>query len=451
MDKINNFMSVQNLQYLMAIFEKFMIDRYSINIQDNPNMKIKQIIFETMNKVHQQSAKQRIPIIDLNKITLSIVKNVVKNKLSLDSSNPRGNSLTRDRDIQKDKEIRLHDINRPQPSNKIDGMFSYDVNEHFDEISNIRAKENAKPFIPDDILKQSKNNLDDALSTEDFVKKLNSLEQARNMGTITKINPNTSNNNSSDDINTPWLSDVYKKNADVHPKELYTSKTDAVENFTDGIDHLRDIFLSRNNASFDNLVTSSTQPIPKTITKYLIIDSRDRDITKYPNPSEYIIDLDNIVKNIVEIQFWYAQYTKPTTTEHYVNMHIQEFDIDNFTKNNNFKDAFVQLPLTGDMMTISGSDFDSTKNFQTPLNKLSKLHIRFTKYNSELFDNMTEHLLRFKVTYIHSDQVIDNNVTSNHQENDILYQSSSNKNTEDVESIPIASNTDALEEDTHQI
>lgn len=449
MDKITNFMSIQNLQNLMAIFEKFMIDRYSISIQDNPNkIKIKRIIFETMSKVKQQSANQNIPIIELNKITLSIVKNVVKNKLSLDSSNSRGSSLIRDRDIHKNKNTQLHNITRPQPSNT-QSMFSYDVNEQFDELSSIRANENAPPFIPDSAL-PSNNKLDDVMSTEDFVKELNSLEQSRDMGSITKITPTVEENNASK--NTAWLSDVYKNNAEVHPKELYSAKPDIMEHFSQETTNLRNIITKHEVVS--NMIRPlpplhSPSLTPKTKTKYLIIDSRDRDLTKYTNPSEYIIDLDNIIKNIVNIEFWYAQYTKPTTSEHYINMHIREFDVDNFTKNNNFKDAFVQLPLTGgDVMTISGSDFASTKTFHTPLSKLSRLHIRFTQYNGDLFDDMTEHLLRFKVTYIQSDQVVENDLLSTTEQD----KNNTNNEKYDEESVPLAANIDALEEDIqHQI
>jgi hypothetical protein len=445
MDKITNFMSIQNLQNLMAIFEKFMIDRYSISIQDNPNIKIKQIIFETMNKVKQQSDNQNIPIIELNKITLSIVKNVVKNKLSLDSSNSKGSSLMRDRDVRKNKNTQLHNITRPQPSSNTQGMFSYDVNEQFDELSSIRANENAPPFIPDSAL-PSNNKLDDAMSTEDFVKKLNFLEQSRDTGSITKMNSTVEENNTS--TNTAWLSDVYKNNAEVHPKELYSTKPDIMEHFTQESANLRDVLTKREfiNNIIKPIPSSSPSPTPKTNTKYLIIDSRDRDSTKHANANEYIIDLDNIIKNIVNIEFWYAQYTKPTTSEHYINMHIQEFDVDNFTKNNNFKDAFVQLPLTGDnVIILSGSDYGSTKTFQTPLSKLSKLHVRFTQYNGDLFENMTEHLLRFKVTYIQSDQVVENDLLSSNDHNN-----NNTKSDKDEESAPMAANTDALEDDLRQ-
>lgn len=454
MDKITNFMSIQNLQNLMAIFEKFMVDRYSISIQDNPNIKIKQIIFETMNKVKQQSVNQNIPIIELNKITLSIVKNVVKNKLSLDSSNSRGSSLMRDRDVHKNKNTQLHNITRPQPSSNTQGMFSYDVNEQFDDISNIRANENATPFIPDSAL-PSNNKLDDAMSTEDFVKKLNSLEQSRDMGSITKITPAVEENDTS--TNTAWLSDVYKNNAEVHPKELYNNKPGVMERFTQDTDNLRNVFTK--HELIGNMIEhihNPSSPTPKTNTKYLIIDSRDRDSTKYANANEYIIDLDNIIKNIVNIEFWYAQYSKPSTTnEHYINMHIQEFDVDNFTKNNNFKDAFVQLPLTGDtIMTLSGSDFASIKTFQTPLSKLSKLHIRFTQYDGGLFENMTEHLLRFKITYIQSDQVIENDLLSSNDQNknntNESFVNTTTNSDKDEEFVPMAANIDALEDDLQQ-
>lgn len=432
MDKTLNFMSVQNLQNLMTIFEKFMTDRYSINIQDNPNIKIKQIIYETMNKVKQQSYKQNISLIDLNKITLSIVKNVIKQKLSLDSSNYKNSSLMRDRDVQKNKTNNVH--NRPQPSNN-SSMYSYDVNQQFDEISNIRAKENTS-FISNTAL-PTNDSLDDALSTDEFVKKLNSLEQLRDMNsTILPSDKSLEEDNS----NNTWLSDVYKNNSEIHPKELYNSKINQQEHFTQPNDVketlLRDI--TDNNSIIKR---SADVTVPKTNTKYLILDSRDRDVSKYQNASEYIIELDNLVKNVLEIKFWYAQYKKNTgTTEYYINLHIDEFDTDNMSVNNNFKDAFIQLPLTSEVMSVSGSDLMATKTFQSPLNKLNRLHIKFTTYNGDLY-NMEDHLLKFQVTFIQSDQVIEQNVLDKNIETTYADEIIHNNDL----SVPVASNTEIID------
>ena len=386
-----------------------------------------------MNKVKQQSYKQNISLIDLNKITLSIVKNVIKQKLSLDSSNYKNSSLMRDRDVQKNKTNNLH--NRPQPSNNPGGMYSYNVNQQFDEISNIRAKENSS-FISNTAL-PTNNSLDDALSTDEFVKKLNSLEQLRDLNsTILPSDKSLEEDNS----NNTWLSDVYKNNSEIHPKELYNSKINQQEHFTQPNDVketlLRDI--TDNNIIIKR---NADVTIPKTNTKYLIIDSRDRDVIKYQYANEYIIELDNLVKNVLEIKFWYAQYKKTSgTNEYYINLHIDEFDTDNMSVNNNFKDAFIQLPLTSEVMSVSGSDLMATKTFQSPLNKLNRLHIKFTTYNGDLYD-MQDHLLKFQVTFIQSDQVIEQNVLDKNIETTYVDEIIHNNDL----SVPVASNTEIID------
>jgi hypothetical protein len=60
---------------------------------------------------------------------------------------------------------------------------------------------------------------------------------------------------------------------------------------------------------------------------------------------------------------------------------------------------------------------------------------------------MTEHLLRFKVTYIQSDQVVENDLLSSNDHNNNNTTINSDK---DEESFPMAANTDALEDDLQQ-
>lgn len=437
MDQTMNYMSVQNFQHLMAIFEKFMLDRYSINIHNNPNIKIKEIFFETMTKVNEQSSKQTIAVIDLNKITLSIVKNVVKQKLSLHSLNSKNSSLTRDRDVQKNKTNTLHKINRPQPSDKSD-LYSYDVNQKYDEIANSRTTTENSPFISNTSL-QSNNSTDDILSNEEFTKKLNSLEQQRqtNYTTIPSVESHKDSK-----LNDAWLSEVYKNNNETHPKELYnaSSTVGQQEHFTQPDENNTAVVFQdatyKNERNENNAVV-----VPKTTTKYMIIDSRDRDTTKFSLPNEYIMEFDNLIKNVLEVKFLYAQYTSSNPSEPYVNLHIQEFDVDNMSINNNFKDAFMQLPLTDAVMSISGNDFECIKTFQSPLNKLNRLHIKFTQYNGDLYPNMSDHFLKFQLTFIQSDQVIEQHVSNNTVETTYANEIRRVHSDEDS-TLPAASNTE---------
>jgi hypothetical protein len=410
MDKSLNFMSIENLQNLMSIFEKFMIERYSINIENHSDVKLKQIIYETMMRVTDNSANHNIPLLDLNKITLSIVKNVIKQKLSLDKSKLNNTSLNRDREVHKDKTIHLYESDRPQSSKNSGGLFSNDVNKQFTEISELRTNERESRVshtpLPSDVC------TDQALCTADFVKMLHSLEHSRDMKQTSYEN---------DNVDKTWLSDIYKQNSEKHPKEFYNTTeqfmqledTPSVKNSHHVA--IKDIEKS-NNGSLRGDVKLN---IPKTNKTYLIVDSRDRDIIKFPNPSEYIIELDILLRNILKIKFMYAQYTKPDIVgvdDTYVNLHIEEFDTKNISIKKNSKSAFLQLPLSDSILSrISGKDFIAKKYFQSPLNKLNKLQIKFTKYNEEVFENMTEHLLKFEITYIQIDSIFEQNVINEHE------------------------------------
>ena len=410
MDKSLNFMSIENLQNLMSIFEKFMIERYSINIENHSDVKLKQIIYETMIRVTDNSANHNIPILDLNKITLSIVKNVIKQKLSLDKSKLKNTSLNRDREVHKDKIVQLYESDRPQSSKNSGGLFSNDVNKQFTEISELRTTEIesrvSQTPLPSDVC------TDQALCTADFVKRLHSLEHSRDMKQTSYEN---------DTLDKTWLSDIYKQNSETHPKEFYNNTTEQFTQLEDtsSVKKSNNVAMKDIENSNKSLRGGVELRVPKTNKTYLIVDSRDRDIIKFPNPSEYIIELDILLRNILKIKFMYAQYSKPETVgvdDTYVNLHIEEFDTKNISIKKNSKSAFLQLPLSDSILNrISGKDFIAKKYFQSPLNKLNKLQIKFTKYNEEVFENMTEHLLKFEITYIQSDSIFEQNVINEHE------------------------------------
>jgi hypothetical protein len=367
-----------------------------------------------MFRIQKDLKTKNLDMNDLNKVTLSIVKNVVKNKLSLDKSS--FNTLTRERDID-NNEVNLHKMSRPQQSN--DQMENVDVIQQHDTFMEVRNKEDPSLNITSFKTQSSSFDLDldGAISNDDFLKKMNDLTQNRN------IDINTTNYNIQKDvlkdvqqdstfnkgvlIENETLSKIFQENYTDHPKELYTTN----------INNVDEILKAREkNESRLGFIPTITKPNRELLTKYLIIDSRDRNMDIYPDPANYVINLENIVKNLVEVELIYALYNK-NDTDTYVNLQIEEFLPDTVSNNHNIREAFVQLPMLNHINEFTSNRISATKIFKQPMNKLSRISIKFVKYDGSLHD-IGDHFMKFQIKlYNHSD-ILDKHSLDH---SDILY------------------------------
>lgn len=78
----SSFMSISNLKTLITIFENFFKDKYR-QYSFPRSVNLKEVVYETMTKIDENKEYDNLSKTELNKITLSIVKNVVKNKLEV--------------------------------------------------------------------------------------------------------------------------------------------------------------------------------------------------------------------------------------------------------------------------------------------------------------------------------------------------------------------------------
>lgn len=133
-----------------------------------------------------------------------------------------------------------------------------------------------------------------------------------------------------------------------------------------------------------------------TDTKHVGVDSRHRDTTKFPTPSQYTVYFDNIFQNVVSVSLVFAVYEK-TGTELYVNLHIEEMSPNLISNSNHVSGSFCQLPMTTALNTYESSMYKCTKQFEKPLAKLSKLTIKFINSRGEIH-MMRDHFLKFEVS-----------------------------------------------------
>jgi len=132
----------------------------------------------------------------------------------------------------------------------------------------------------------------------------------------------------------------------------------------------------------------------------IVIDSRFRDVAKYQNPSNYVLDLNYVFKNVVSITLTYAIYEKDQNTVlsiPYVNMYIDEVTSNTISSSQYITRSFTQLPLTTTTNIFDSSMFKATRVFEKPLSKLAKLTFVFMDSFGNVYP-MRDHLLRFEIT-----------------------------------------------------
>jgi hypothetical protein len=133
-------------------------------------------------------------------------------------------------------------------------------------------------------------------------------------------------------------------------------------------------------------------------TTYYLIDSRDRNATIYKEPNQYVIFMNDIIKNVISVKLVYAMYPKHGN-EFYTNLHIDEFSYNAEANNQHLRHAFTQLPTLHYVNEYKPETGDGLgKNFDQPISKLSKFTISFIDYDGSL-TIIGEHLLKFEIRH----------------------------------------------------
>lgn len=127
---------------------------------------------------------------------------------------------------------------------------------------------------------------------------------------------------------------------------------------------------------------------------YLIVSSADRNITRYPSSSNFVIELENEYKNISSIELIQAIVPDKNnvTDEPYLLLKVQELENTMDSNNKHIYNSFAILQVCsptvpGSFLQIDKRIFENvTLNYKTPKASLSKLTIQVTNFNGQIFD-----------------------------------------------------------------
>lgn len=149
---------------------------------------------------------------------------------------------------------------------------------------------------------------------------------------------------------------------------------------------------------------------------HIVIDSRKRNTSVYPNPNNYKIELENPLKDIRSITLTNATIPRASSdniskVENHIYLHFEEFSIYNTTGHYNngifnscegADKCFSNIALKcdeGDIYYFS-EDSPSTIDFKTRKSMLSSFTISWKIHDGSLytFDSGKEHNLTLKIT-----------------------------------------------------
>lgn len=133
-------------------------------------------------------------------------------------------------------------------------------------------------------------------------------------------------------------------------------------------------------------------------THYLVVSSNDRNVTDYPNVNNYVINLQDEIKNITSIQLIQAIIPdkNDVTQEPFLLLKIAEMEEVMISNNRNISDAFAILQMSSPVTTGFFIEIDTkihencVKYYKTPKSSLSRLSITITDMNGIPFDFGTD-------------------------------------------------------------
>lgn len=127
---------------------------------------------------------------------------------------------------------------------------------------------------------------------------------------------------------------------------------------------------------------------------YLVVSSKDRDPSIYPNPNSFRINLPKVYRNIHSVELIQAIIPDKNSvlSEPYLVLTVNELEDIMESNDPNISDAFAILMLappnaTGGFISVDNRIHENTVlKFVTPKANLSTMTIKLTDFSGELFD-----------------------------------------------------------------
>lgn len=411
----NKFFTIDNIKLLLNIFNDYMLDKFSFNLNSQESdAAIKKTFFNVMNQIVNDSEFQNASLQELNTISLTKIKEHYCTKYNLNggiAKKPNVASLTRDKGIFGERPVKVSEIPEVNPYvRKNDENVSEKV--IYDRIIAERQKE-VEQKQPPNINDVVKTTNETAVDPSEFMKKLKDLEDERSKFNFVDVN----------------ITKRPDENAD--PSALYRQDFKSAFDEKTRIENIKRNELTLRSEGF--LDGKDRTVIPRSIeqknlNKYLSINSIDRDWQdgSYPFRYNYTINFmskDNEplfrYRNIESIRV--GKVVIPDEIQEndsfnyqfslsfpYLILRIEEFNDVYDGTNNNIRRAFCKLVFNKSYRGPTGRAYIVLKPAQkeekyfypAPLSALQKMTISLLKPNGDLLNSSQD---SFKIKKIEKD------------------------------------------------
>jgi len=151
---------------------------------------------------------------------------------------------------------------------------------------------------------------------------------------------------------------------------------------------------------YNGTIVSPSNPVKKlkTVKKYLVIDSSDRDYVKYPTNGDFVVYLPRVYENVISLRLAAAEFPNNLLRSYSTGVTLSPLyfilDIEGLNKTDEcspgadrsgFPDGhFAKIPVTDVTKATFYSDSSSQPNtgyYSPPIGKLDRMRIRFRTHS----------------------------------------------------------------------
>lgn len=242
---------------------------------------------------------------------------------------------------------------------------------------------------------------------------------------MNRMNNNIPNvGNSNFNIGSSNMNDNYKSHIEPRLGEYYDRQkrfnVSEINNQSYNSNNYENVFSVANNVRTDGQENLKY----KKRDNYMVISSKDRDLSLYTKSCQFVLDLDNEYKNIISVELIQAIIPDKNnvTSEPFLLLNIKELEPVMESNNKEIYDSFAMLQIcaptvAGSFLQIDKRIFESViLEYRTPKAKLSRLSLSITDCDGNLFEFGGDNTITkdyqcqfvFKITTLDTDRNIIN-------------------------------------------
>jgi hypothetical protein len=283
------FLTPQNFDTLVIIFNKYMQDVQNITIPPETMPEVRRMLFTVVTNLNN-TQPPNTPLRDLNNIALNDLRDLYLkvNNLQTNIRKPNYKSLSRERDLYGNRLVMLEQL-KPE----ISPPSKEDVKKQFEIILAARTTSNPPTPDVDPALASQKET---PMTADDLSVMLKNLESLReNVAPLSdRLASDISTLQTNSDPKALYETAVPVTQKSMPPTEAYIARpVDPVSTF--------DTLLEPPAA---NTAVLPAQYPQRTVTRYLLLNGQDRKWDNYPSRFEFVLNTDDIntsFKNVLEI------------------------------------------------------------------------------------------------------------------------------------------------------